>query len=439
VLAGVELERVVGIGITNQRETIVLWDRETGRPLANAIVWQDTRTAARCAELVAAGAETTVRARTGLPVQPYFSATKLAWLLDEVDGARARAASGALAAGTIECWLAWNLTGGTDGGVHVTDVTNASRTLLLDTETLDWSDELLSLFDVPREVLPAVRPTWQAEGVGTTRGDGPLDAELTLLATIGDQQAALVGQACLAPGEAKCTYGTGAFLLVNTGPTRPTPGESLLASVAYKADREPAVHCVEGAMAVAGRAIGWLADELGTLSDPGESERVAAEVADSGGVRFVPAFQGLYAPWWDASARGALLGLTLHSTRAHVVRAALESLAFQTRAVVDAAETGAGVEIVTLRVDGGVTTNRLLVQALADALGRPVERALDPEATVRGAAFAAGLAAGLWSSADTLRGLRGPVEVVEPTWDEPRRDAEYADWLRAVERARGWV
>ena len=439
VLAEVEPGRVAGVGITNQRETIVLWERETGRPLANAIVWQDTRTADLCAELVAAGAEELVRARTGLPVQPYFSATKLAWLLDEVDGARERAAAGELAAGTVESWLAWNLTGAADGGVHVSDVTNASRTLLLDTEALEWSDELLTLFDVPRTVLPSVVPTWQSGGVAVTRGDGPLGVELPLLATIGDQQAALVGQACLAPGEAKCTYGTGAFLLVNTGTTRPVPGASLLASPAYQGAGNAAVYCVEGAMAVAGRAIGWLADELQALPDAAASESIAAEVEDSGGVRFVPAFQGLYAPWWDSSARGALLGLTLHSSRAHVVRAALESLAFQTRAVLDAAAESTGIEIATLRIDGGVTANSIFVQALADVLGRPVERAADTEATIRGAAFAAGLAAGLWDGPDALRELRGPVEVVDPLWDATRRETEYADWLRAVERARGWA
>jgi glycerol kinase len=435
----VEPGRIAGVGITNQRETVVVWERETGRPIGPAIVWQDARTAGRCAELVAAGAEAVVRPRTGLPVQPYFSATKLAWLLDAVEGARLRAEAGELAAGTVESWLVWNLSGGADGGVHASDVTNASRTLLLDTRTQAWSDELLALFEVPHALLPTVVPTWQAGGVASTREAGPLGVELPLLATIGDQQAALVGHACLLAGEAKCTYGTGAFLLVNTGTTRPVPGSSLLASPAYQADGEPTVHCVEGAMAVAGRAVGWLADELGMLEDPAASEAVAASVEDSDGVRFVPGFQGLYAPWWDASARGALLGLTLHSTRAHVVRAALESLAFGTRAVVDAAETGAGLRIETLRVDGGVTANRVFVQALADALGRPVERAVDPEATLRGAAFAAGLAAGLWSGPEELRGLRGPVEVVEPRWDDDRREAEYGDWLRAVERARGWA
>ena len=439
VLSEVDLARVAGVGITNQRETIVVWEHATGFPIANAIVWQDTRTADRCTELIAGGAEARVRELTGLPIQPYFSATKLAWLLDTVPGARARAERGELAAGTVECWLAWSLTGARDGGAHVSDVTNASRTLLLDTEKLAWSNELLTLFDVPDAVLPAVVPTSQPGGTALTRADGPLGVVLPLLATIGDQQAALVGQACLTPGEAKCTYGTGAFLLVNTGPTRPTPGASLLASPAYQSAGSAPEYCVEGAMAVAGRAVGWLADELQALPDPAASESIAAEVEDSGGVRFVPAFQGLYAPWWDSSARGAILGLTLHSTRAHVVRAALESIAFQTRAVLDEAERSADVEVATLRIDGGMTANRVFVQTLADALGRPVEMAADSEATVRGAAFSAGLAAGLWSGPEALRELRGAVEIVEPAWDTTRRETEYADWLRAVERARGWA
>lgn len=432
-LAVVDPRRVAGIGIANQRETVVLWERATGAPVGNALVWQDQRTAGRCAELVGAGAEPLVRARTGLPLQPYFSATKLAWLLDATPGARARAERGELLAGTVDAWLAWSLT-----GAHVTDVTNASRTLLLDTARLAWDAELLALFDIPAAVLPAVVSSWTAEGLGRTRADGPLGVELPLLALLGDQQAALLGQACLAPGDAKCTYGTGAFLLANAGTTRPEPTTGLLASPAYRAGDAPAVHCVEGAMAVAGRAVGWLVDELELLPDAAASAAVAGSVPDAGGVRVVPAFQGLYAPWWDAGACGAVLGLSLHSTRAHVVRATLESLAFQTRAVVDAAEADAGRAVGELRVDGGATANPVLLQALADILGRPVARARDPEATVRGAAFAAGLAAGVWAGPDALVDLRGPVDVAEPVWSADRREHEYRDWLRAVERTRGW-
>ncbi len=320
----------------------------------------------------------------------------------------------------------------------MSDVTNAARTLLLDTATLDWDDGLLALFGIPRALLPRVVPSWRADGLGRTRADGPLGVELPLLALLGDQQAALLGQACLAPGEAKCTFGTGAFLLANAGVARPVPATGLLASPAYQAGDAPAVHCVEGAMAVAGRAVGWLVDELGLLPDAAASAAVAASVPDSGGVRVVPAFQGLYAPWWDAGACGAVLGLSLHSTRAHVVRATLEGLAFQTRAVVEAAERDAGLAIGELRIDGGASLNDVLLQALADVLGRPVARARDPEATVRGAAFAAGLAAGIWPDAAALAGLRGPVDVAEPTWSADRSATEHADWLRALERARGW-
>ncbi len=433
VLATVDPARVAGVGIANQRETIVLWERATGRPVANALVWQDARTAEACAQLTATGAEELVRRRTGLTLQPYFSATKLAWLLDEVPGARGRAERGELAAGTIDSWLAHTLT-----GRHISDVTNASRTLLLDTARLQWDDELLELFRIPRAVLPDVVPTWRSGGHAVITVPGPL-AGLPLLALVGDQQAALLGQACLRPGEAKCTYGTGAFLLANAGTRRPEPASGLLASPAYRADDEPAVYCVEGATAVAGRAVGWLAGELGILPDAAASAAVAATVDSSAGVRVVPAFQGLYAPWWDATARGAILGLTLHSTGAHVVRATLEALAFQTRAVLEAAEADAGLAIPELRVDGGATGNPVLLQAIADALGRPVTRALDPEATVRGAAFAAGLAAGLWRSPAELARLRGPVETVHAAWDADRRETEYADWLRAVDRARGWA
>jgi glycerol kinase len=428
VLDSVAPERVAGLGITNQRETIVLWERSGGRPLAPAIVWHDARTAKRCAELVAAGAEDLVRARTGLPLRPYFSATKLAWLLDHVPGARRRAQRGELAAGTIDAWLAWHLT-----GAHVSDVTNASRTLLFDIDRLDWDDELLTLFGVPRAVLPTVVPSWRAGGLATTSTRGPLGRELPLLAMLGDQQAALVGHACLSAGDAKCTYGTGAFLLVNAGLVRPRGARTLLTSIAYQAHGEVPAYCLEGAMAVAGGAIQWLVDELGLIGDPAESAALAESVPTNGGVRVVPAFQGLYAPWWQAEARGSISGLTLHSTKAHVVRATLEALAFQTRVVVDAAEREGDGSISELRIDGGVTGNAFVAQTVADVLGRPVVRTIDPEATVRGAAFAAGLAAGIWPSTAVLDGLRGPTVTIEPRWGDERREAELAGWLDAVE------
>ena len=429
VLDGVSPGQVAGLGITNQRETIVLWERSGGRALAPAIVWQDGRTAERCAELVAAGAEELVRSHTGLPLQPYFSATKLAWLLDHVPGARARAQQGELAAGTIDAWLAWHLT-----GAHITDLTNASRTLLFDIDRLDWDDELLALFGVPRAVLPDVVPSWCPDGLATTLAHGPLGFELPLLAMLGDQQAALVGQACLTEGDAKCTYGTGAFLLVNVGAVRPAGARRLLTSPAYRAAGEPPRYCLEGAMAVAGRAVQWLAEELGVIDDVAETAALAESIPSSAGVRVVPAFQGLYAPWWEPEARGSISGLSLHSTKAHVVRATLEALAFQTRVVVDAAEREGGIPVDELRIDGGVTGNAFLAQTVADVLGRPVVRTSDAEATVRGAAFAAGLAAGIWPDASALDGLQGATDTIEPRWSADRREAEYAGWLEAVER-----
>jgi glycerol kinase len=362
-------------------------------------------------------------------VQPYFSATKLAWLLDHVPGARVRAERGELAAGTIDAWLAWHLT-----GAHLSDVTNASRTLLFDIDRLDWSDELLELFGIPHAVLPDVVPSWRGGGLATATVPGAPGRELPLLAVLGDQQAALVGQACLSEGDAKCTYGTGAFLLVNAGVSRPRVAQSLLTSLAYQPDGAAAAYCLEGAMAVAGRALQWLADELGLIGTPSESEALAESVPSSGGVRVVPAFQGLYAPWWRADARASISGLTLHSTKAHVVRATLEALAFQTRVVVDAAEREGGAAISELRIDGGATANGFLTQTVADVLGRPVVRTADAEATVRGAAFAAGLAAGTWANGDALETVRGATVTIEPRWDDDRRETEYAGWLDAVGR-----
>ena len=430
VMAGVRSDQVAGVGITNQRETIVVWDRATGLPIAPAIVWQDSRTAPECEALVAGGASELVRSRTGLPIQPYFSATKLAWLIDHVPGARARADGGELAAGTMDCWLAWNLT-----GEHISDVTNASRTLLLDIDRLDWDPELLALFMVPAALLPRVVSTWETGGLVGARVTGLAGVDAPLVAMIGDQQSALLGQGCRTEGQAKCTYGTGAFLLVNAGQTRPAGATSLLVSPASRVADGPVDYCLEGAMAVAGRAIGWLVDDLGLVSSAADTSEIAASVAGSDGVRVVPAFQGLYAPWWDARARGSVTGLTLHSTKAHVVRATLESLAFQTRAVLDAAERESGVTVPALKVDGGVTRNGFFVQALADILGRPVVCAADAEATIHGAVVAAGIACGFWDEAPP--GPHGAT--VEPVWSKDRRDDEYADWLRAVDHARGAI
>ncbi len=436
VLSRVDRRRLRGVGITNQRETVVLWDRATGAPLANALVWQDGRTAGRCEELAAGGASELVTDATGLPINAYFSATKIAWLLDDVPGARVRAARGELAVGTIETWLVWSLTGGADGGAHLTDATNASRTLVFNTRTLAWDERLLELFDVPRELLATVVGTASATGLAMTRADGPLGCTLPVLALLGDQQAALVGQGCFDVGQTKGTYGTGAFLLANAGPIRPVPLNGMLASVAYQPAGCAPTYCVEGSIAVAGAAISWLA-RLGVIDDPEAASAVAVQEESSEGVRVVPAFQGLYAPWWDGQARGAIVGLTLATTRGHVVRATIEALAFATRAVLDAASplVGGPASGEELRVDGGATMNPVLVQTLADVLGRPVVRALDPEATVRGVAFAAGIADGLWTTGE-VDSLIDRASPVVPRWSADRRDAEHASWLDAVEGVR---
>jgi glycerol kinase len=416
--------RIAAVGIANQRETTVVWERATGSPIANAIVWQDGRTADRCATL--AGEAGWIAERTGLVVSPYFSATKIGWLLDNVPGARARAERGELAFGTVDCWLLQRL-----AGVHATDVTNASRTLLANLDGA-WDDDLLEVFGVPRPLLPGIVPSWQPGGIGQTAGGLPVAAVL------GDQQAALFGQACFEPGESKNTYGTGSFLLVNTGPA-PVRATGLLTSPAYRGPDGSTAYCLEGAVATTGRAIQWLRDELGLITTAAETAGLAASVPDAGGVRVVPAFQGLYAPWWDAGARGAVLGLSLHSTRAHIVRATLEAIAFLTRAVLDAVREATGREVTELSVDGGAAANDVLLQLQADALGIPVTRPAVLETTAMGAAFAAGLAAGVWRDLADLRSHRAIERRFEPAWTEERREAEYADWLRAVDRARNWV
>ncbi len=422
-LSGIDRRRIAAIGIANQRETTVVWDRTTGEPVGNAIVWQDARTADRCAAL--AEDSEWIAARTGLIVSPYFSATKIGWLLDEVPGARAGAERGELAFGTVDSWLVHRMT-----GAHVTDATNASRTLLAGLDG-DWDDDLLGVFGVPRSMLPRIVPSWLPGGYGAT-ADG-----IPVAAALGDQQAALFGQACFAPGQSKNTYGTGSFLLVNTGAVAKRAA-GLLTSPAYRTPDGVTAFCLEGAVATTGRAIQWLRDELGVIESAAETAELAASVPDCGGVCVVPAFQGLYAPWWDASARGAILGLSLHSTRAHVVRATLEAIAYLTRAVVEAI-AASGQQVPEVAVDGGAARNDVLMQLQADVLGRPVVRPAMLETTALGAAYAAGLAAGLWRDFDDLGASHRVERRFEPTWSADRRDAGYADWLRAVERSRGWA
>jgi len=429
--ARVAPREVAAIGITNQRETTVLWERASGAPLANAIVWQDRRTAEACDRLKADGASDAVRAKTGLVIDPYFSATKLAWLLDAVPGARARAARGELAFGTIDAWLAWKLTG---GRLHVTDVSNASRTLLFDIEHGRWDDELLALFRVPREVLPDVRPS---SGVLGEADPGLLGAPIPIAGLAGDQQAALFGQGCHGPGMAKNTYGTGCFMLLHTGSERVRSAEGLVTTAA--ASGGAAEYALEGSVFIAGAVVQWLRDGLKVIASAAEIEPLARSVADSGGVYLVPAFAGLGAPHWDAYARGAMLGITRGTTAAHLARAALESIAFQSAEVLAAMERDAGVRLAELRVDGGATANALLMQFQADLLGVPVVRPRVPETTALGAAYLAGLAVGVWPGRAAIAAQWQRERVFAPGMSRDEARARLAGWERAVERAKGWA
>ncbi|HIP87920.1 MAG TPA: glycerol kinase [Anaerolineales bacterium] len=435
---GIPPEQIAAIGVTNQRETTVVWDPNTGEPLHNGIVWQDTRTREICQGLIADGLEETVRAKTGLPIATYFSGPKLKWLLDNVPGLRAKAERGEAVFGTIDTWIVWNLTGGPEGGAHITDVTNASRTMLMDLARLDWDDELLEVLNIPRRMLPQIRPSSDPALYGTTAADGPVGASLPVCGDLGDQQAALFGQACYDPGEAKNTYGTGCFMLLNTG-AEPVPSKSgLLTTVAYGLP-EGITYALEGSIAITGAAVQWLRDNLGLIRSAAETEEIAAGVEDAGGVYFVPAFSGLFAPYWDMDARGVIVGLTRYVTRAHLVRATMEAICYQTRDVLEAMRADSGIELTALKVDGGATVNNFLMQLQADILGVPVIRPRVNETTALGAAYAAGLAVGFWSDLAELRENWGVDRVFEPQWDEARREAAYAGWKRAVERSRGWV
>jgi glycerol kinase len=432
--AGARASDVVAIGITNQRETTVVWDRHTGEPVYNAIVWQDTRTAALVRDLAGAHGLDRLRERVGLPLSTYFSGPKIAWILEHVPGTRERAERGELAFGTVDSWLLWNLTGGPAGGVHATDVTNASRTMLMDLHTLDWHEPSLQLMGVPRAMLPAIRSS--SEPYGHARGTA-LDG-LPVAGILGDQQAALFGQTCFERGEAKSTYGTGSFLLVNTG-QQVVHSDALLTSVAAKVGDGPTLYVLEGSIAVTGAAVQWLRDQLGLIGAAAEVEELALSVPDNGGVFFVPAFSGLFAPRWRDDARGVIVGLTAYARAAHIARAALEATAWQTREVLDAANAVAGVALGELRVDGGMTANELLMQFQADVLGVPVIRPRITETTALGAAFAAGLAVGFWPGQAELRERWKPGRRWEPREDERWREREYAQWRKAVARSLDWV
>jgi glycerol kinase len=424
---------VTAIGITNQRETAVVWDRRTGRPLHRAIVWQDRRTAARCDELRAEGIEPVIRERTGLVLDSYFSATKLEWLLTQggVDGGPD------LAFGTVDSWILWRLTGGPGGGVHATDPSNASRTLLYDIDARGWSDELCALFGVPRSCLPEVRPSSGRFGVTTPEHAAGLEVPVSGIA--GDQQSALFGQACFETGMTKNTYGTGSFVLMNLGSTHPPPTEGLLTSVAWDLGGDDVAYVMEGAIFVTGAAIQWLRDGIGIIEDAAETGPLAASVADSGGVVFVPAFTGLGSPWWDSYARGSVFGLTRGSGRAQVARAVVESMAWQTRDVVDAITDAAGTKISELRVDGGASVMDVLCQFQADVLGVHVRRPTVKETTALGAAYLAGLAEGVWTSPSEAAASWIEESVFEPSMPATDVARKHDEWHRAVERARGWA
>ena len=433
-LAAVAAGDIAAIGITNQRETVILWERATGRPVANAIVWQDRRTADGCERLAREGLTPLFRYKTGLVLDPYFSGTKLAWLLDNVPGARAEAEAGRLAFGTVDTWLIWNLTGGPHGGRHVTDASNASRTLLYDLRSGDWDDELLAALRIPRAVLPEVRSSSEVYGETTPELFG---RPIPIAGVAGDQQAALFGQACLQPGMAKNTYGTGAFLLMNTG-TQPVPSaRELLTTVAWRIG-DQTEFALEGSVFIAGAVVQWLRDGLGLIRSSSEVTALAASVPDSGGVVLVPAFTGLGAPHWDPYARGSLLGLTRGTTAAHIARAALEGIAFQVADVIDAMRADSGVPLTELRVDGGAAANDLLMQFQADLLGVPVTRPHTLETTALGAAYLAGLATGVWSSPEDVASHWRAGQTFEPSPDRGKVESMRARWNRAVERSRGW-
>ncbi len=437
--SGVKAEELAAIGVTNQRETTLVWNKNTGEPYYNAIVWQDTRTDKICNELAKDGGQDRFRPKVGLPLATYFSGPKIKWMLDNVEGVREAAERGDAIFGNIDTWVIWWLTGGPDGGAHVTDVTNASRTMLMNLETLDWDDEILKIMGIPRKMLPEIRPSSDPDLYGKTPKDSVLGAEVPVCGDLGDQQAALVGQTCYSPGEAKNTYGTGCFMLLNTG-TDIVPSESgLLTTLGYKFGDAPAVYCLEGSIAITGALVQWLRDNLNFFEFSHHVEDYAKKVDDAGGIYFVPAFSGLFAPYWKSDARGVIVGMTRYVNKYHICRAALEATAYQTREVLDAMETDSGVKLKALKVDGGMVFNELLMQFQSDILGVPVIRPTVAETTALGAAYAAGLAVGFWDDVESLRENWGVDKTWEPKMDSDDRAELYKGWKKAVERTFDWV
>ena len=432
--AGIKASDLAAVGITNQRETAVVWDRKTGKPVYNAIVWQDTRTDTIINEWAKEGGQDRFRAKVGLPLATYFSGPKVKWILDNVAGARAKADAGDLIFGNIDTWCIWNLTGGVSGGVHVTDVSNASRTMLMDLKTLDWDPEMLKVMGIPRSMLPTIKAS--SEVYGKAVGDL---AGIPVAGDLGDQQAALFGQTCFSAGEAKNTYGTGCFMLLNTG-TKVVPSKSgLLTTLGYKIGNQPAVYALEGSIAIAGALVQWLRDNLGMIKTSGEIEDLAKTVDDNGGVYFVPAFSGLFAPYWRSDARGVIAGLTRYVNKGHIARAVLEATAWQTREVLDAMNSDSGVPLTALKVDGGMVFNDLLMQFQADVLGVPVIRPKVAETTALGAAYAAGLAVGFWKAVEDLRANWQKDREWTPRMDAKTREKDLKLWKKAVTRTFDWV
>jgi glycerol kinase len=435
-IAGSEL---AAIGITNQRETTVLWDKNTGRPFTNAIVWQCTRTHDICNELSKEGGQDRFREKTGLPIATYFSGPKIRWILDNCPEARKAVNKGDALFGTMDTWVIWWLTGGPKGGAHVTDVTNASRTMLMNLHTLQWDHEILEIMGIPRHILPEIVPSMDQKPWGFTPGDGPVNARIPVCGALGDQQAALVGQTCFEIGEAKSTYGTGCFLLLNTG-TKPTAStHGLITTLAYQTSGQQAVYCLEGSIAIAGALVQWVRDNLGLIKESRDIEALARTVEDNGGIYFVPAFSGLFAPYWRSDARGVIVGLTRYVNKGHLARAVLEATAYQTRDICEAMDQDSGVKLSKLKVDGGMVYNNLLMQFLADTLGVPVIRPKVTETTALGAAYAAGLAVGFWADLEQLRKNWAEDHAWSPSMASEIREKDYHGWKKAVDRTLNWV
>lgn len=437
--AGIKTGDIAAIGITNQRETTLVWNKYTGQPYYNAIVWQDTRTKEICDQLAIQGGIDRFREKVGLPLATYFSGPKIKWILENIKGVREAAKSGEAVFGNMDTWLIWQLTGGSKDGAYVTDVTNASRTMLMDLHSLDWDKDILDTFEIPPSMLPAIMPSSDTRTWGNTKRDGPFNDEIPVCGDLGDQQAALVGQACFVVGEGKNTYGTGCFLLLNTGSQIIHSKSGLLTTVGYKFSDSKPVYALEGSVAIAGALVQWLRDNLGLISHSSEIETLAKTVSDNGGIYFVPAFSGLFAPYWRSDARGVIVGLTRFVNKGHFARAALEATAYQTREVLDAMKKDSNVSLKTLKVDGGMVVNELLMQFQADLLGVPVVRPKVAETTALGAAYAAGLAVGYWKDISELIDNWHIDKTWHPHMDTSQREGLYQQWLKSVQRSLNWI